>query len=139
MINHDLPEKLAEAPQYSDVEMMVQDFYKEQQIQGARIYYIHQYLHDLPVETASIELQRIKDAMTTHSHLLIDELVLPDSGASRFSMQWAFTMMAMFNSMERTMARWRKLLGDVGLEVPEVYFYGSELEYSILQAELRRS
>ncbi len=35
VINQDLPETLAEAPKYEDIEMMAQNFYQKQQIQGA--------------------------------------------------------------------------------------------------------
>ena len=35
VINQDLPPTLAEAPEYEDIEMMVQDFYQKQQIQGS--------------------------------------------------------------------------------------------------------
>ena len=35
VINQDLPETLAEAPKYEDIEMMTQDFYQKQQIQGS--------------------------------------------------------------------------------------------------------
>lgn len=35
VINQDLPETLSEAPHYDGVEMMVQDFYEEQQIKGS--------------------------------------------------------------------------------------------------------
>jgi hypothetical protein len=35
VINQDLPETLAEAPKYEDIEMMAQDFYQKQQIQGS--------------------------------------------------------------------------------------------------------
>lgn len=34
VINQDLPETLAEAPKYEDIEMMAQNYYKKQQIQG---------------------------------------------------------------------------------------------------------
>jgi hypothetical protein len=34
VINQDLPPTLAEAPKYEDIEMMAQDFYQKQQIQG---------------------------------------------------------------------------------------------------------
>jgi demethylsterigmatocystin 6-O-methyltransferase len=34
VINQDLPETLKEAPHYDDIEMMVQNFYEEQQIKG---------------------------------------------------------------------------------------------------------
>lgn len=67
--------------------------------------------------------------------LLIDEIVIPDTGASLFAVQLDFTMMAMFNSTERTDSHWRGLLGEVGLEVTQVYRYDPEMiEYSILEA-----
>jgi len=43
-------------------------------------------------------------------------------------------MMAFFNSAERTVTQWRKLLGEVGLELTQVYQYDPDLEYSILEA-----
>ena len=72
--------------------------------------------------------------MSPQSFLLIDELVIPDTGASRFAMQLDITMMAMFNSPERTVPHWRRLLGEVGLEITQIYKYDPELEYSILEA-----
>jgi hypothetical protein len=72
--------------------------------------------------------------MSEQSILLIDELVIPDTGASSFSQQLDFTMMAMFNSTERTVPHWRSMLAEVGLEITQVYRYDPELEYSILEA-----
>lgn len=72
--------------------------------------------------------------MSPKSVLLIDELVIPDTGASPFSMQLDFTMMAIFNSTERTVPHWRSLLGELGLELTQVYKYDPDLEYSILEA-----
>lgn len=77
--------------------------------------------------------------MAPQSVLLIDELVVPETGASPFSMQLDFTMMTFFNSTERTVPRWRELLGEVGLELAEVYRYDPDLEYSILEAVPGRS
>jgi hypothetical protein len=37
VINQDLPETLAWAPEYEDIEMMAQNFYEKQQIQGSYI------------------------------------------------------------------------------------------------------
>ena len=73
--------------------------------------------------------------MSPQSFLLIDEMVIPDTGASRFAMQLDVTMMAMFSSTERTVPYWRRLLGEVGLEITQVYRYDPELEYSILEAK----
>lgn len=72
--------------------------------------------------------------MAPQSLLFIDELVIPDTGASRFAMQLDVTMMSMFSSTERTLPYWRSLLGEVGLEITQVYKYDPELEYSILEA-----
>jgi demethylsterigmatocystin 6-O-methyltransferase len=77
--------------------------------------------------------------MSPQSILLIDEMVIPDTGASRFATQLDFTMMAMFNSTERTVPHWRKLLREVGLEISQVYRYDPELEYSILEAVASKS
>jgi len=134
VICQDLPETLSVAPKYEDIEMMAQNFYEKQQIQGAKIYYIRQCLHDLPDKEAKQVLQHIRDAMSSKSVLLIDELVIPDTGASPFSMQLDFTMMAIFNSTERTVPHWRSLLGELGLELTQVYKYDPDLEYSILEA-----
>ncbi|TGO67431.1 hypothetical protein BOTNAR_0042g00160 [Botryotinia narcissicola] len=118
----DLPGRLAEAPKYKDIEMIAQDFYEKQQIQGAK---------QVP--------QHIKDAMSPKSILLIDEIVIPDTGASPFSTQLDFTMMAFLGSTERTITHWRELLGDLGFELAKVHPYDTELEYSILEAVRVRS
>ncbi|CAG8958658.1 hypothetical protein HYFRA_00011499 [Hymenoscyphus fraxineus] len=133
VINQDLPGTLAAAPKYENIEMMAQNFYEKQQIQGAKIYYIRQCLHDLPDKEATQVLQQIRDAMSLNSILLIDELVIPDTGASPFSMQLDFTMMAFFSSTERTVSHWEILLGQVGLNLSQVHRYDTSLEYSILE------
>ncbi|TVY21109.1 Demethylsterigmatocystin 6-O-methyltransferase [Lachnellula arida] len=134
VINQDLPETLSEAPHYDGIEMMAQNFYEEQQIKGARIYYIRQVLHDLNDETAKQVLRRIRDAMSPQSVLLIDELVIPETGASPFSTHLDVTMMSFFSSTERTVPYWQRLLGEVGLQVSQIYRYDPQLEYSILEA-----
>ncbi|KAM3071367.1 hypothetical protein ACMFMG_008959 [Clarireedia jacksonii] len=134
VINQDLPGTLAEAPKYEDIEMMTQDFYQKNQIQGARIYYIRQCLHDLPDKEAKVVLKQIRDAMSSQSILLIDEMVISDTGASPFAMQLDVVMMAFLGAHERTISLWRKLLEEVGLEISHVHSYDPELEYSILEA-----
>lgn len=114
VINQDLTKTPSEAPRYDDIKIMVQYFYKEQQVKGAKIYYIRHYLHDLLDENARRVLQRIRDAMSSQSLLFIDELIIPETGASRFAMQLDVTMMSMFSSTERTLRSWRKLLEEVG-------------------------
>jgi hypothetical protein len=77
--------------------------------------------------------------MSSESILLIDEMVIPDTGASRFASQLDITMMATFNSCERTNSQWRKLLAEVGLEIKEAYSYDSEMEYTILEVVSKKN
>lgn len=72
--------------------------------------------------------------MSPQSLLLIDELVLPSTGASINAMQLDITMMAMLNAMERTQSHWTRLLGEVGLKITGVYEYGLYGEECILEA-----
>ena len=72
--------------------------------------------------------------MSPQSFLLIDELVPQVTDASPYAMQVDITMMTMFASGERTVPQWRKLLGEVGLEITQVYNYDPEIEYCVLEA-----
>jgi demethylsterigmatocystin 6-O-methyltransferase len=77
--------------------------------------------------------------MSPQSILLIDEMVIPDTGASPFSMQLDLVMMAFLGAHERTISLWRTLLEEVGLEITQVHRYDPELEYSILEAVPKKS
>lgn len=72
--------------------------------------------------------------MGPQSILLIDEIVLPDTGASLTALQLDITMMTMFNATERTLPHWKKLLAEVGLKITEVYDYDPYGEDRILEA-----
>lgn len=91
-------------------------------------------LHDLTDKAAEQVLGFIKDAMSSKSFLLIDEIVLPDKGASINAMELDITMMIMFNATERTLPQWKALLGEVGLKITEVYNYDIFGEESVLEA-----
>ena len=72
--------------------------------------------------------------MGPRSVLLIDELVIPNTGASRISVQLDMTMMSVFGATERTESDWRRLLHEVGFEVRKIHRYDPEIEYGILEA-----
>lgn len=101
---------------------------------GAKIYYIRKCLHDLTDEAAKQVLQHIKNAMSPHSLLFIDEIVLPEKGAPLTTVQLDITMMTMFNATERTLPHWKRLLGEVGLKVTEVHEYDPYGEDCVLEA-----
>jgi demethylsterigmatocystin 6-O-methyltransferase len=72
--------------------------------------------------------------MSPQSLLLIDEIILPDKGASINAMQLDITMMTMFNATERTLPHWRRLLEEAGLKITEVYNYDLYGEDCVLEA-----
>ena len=73
----------------------------------------------------------------TYSRLLIDEWVLPESGASLKAANMDINMGLMFNAMERTKGQWEKLLGDVGLEIVEIFSAPGAAE-AVIEAKVRR-
>ncbi|KAK8155027.1 S-adenosyl-L-methionine-dependent methyltransferase [Phyllosticta citrichinensis] len=93
------------------------DFITESQpVRGARVYYLRNILHDWPAEVCARILGRIKDALAPDSVILIDDLVLPDTGAHWYAASFDLLMMANYGARERSVAEWDRLLESVGLE-----------------------
>lgn len=90
-------------------------------ILGARAYYMHSVLHDWPDETCVQILTNLKAAMTPgYSKLLINENVVPDTGAHPETTGLDFNMMTI-GSCERTRRHWIRLLETAGLKVLKVW------------------
>lgn len=68
-----------------------------------------------------------------YSKLLINDIVLPDTGATRFATISDINMLALLAAMERSEAQWRKLLEQAGLKVIKVWQGTPE---SVIEAEL---
>ncbi|KAL3455606.1 S-adenosyl-L-methionine-dependent methyltransferase, partial [Aspergillus heterothallicus] len=107
------------------VEAMAHDFWKEQPIKGARFYYLRLILHDYPEDKAVILLKNLVAALGPNSAILIDELVLPETGVSLYATQSDITMMSALAAQERTTGQWDALLEKAGLKVKERYVYTS--------------
>ncbi|KKY34892.1 putative o-methyltransferase b [Diaporthe ampelina] len=59
----------------------VHDFFGPQPVTGAMLYYMRNVLHDWPREKAVVILSQVREAMGSGSQVLVDEIVLPTSGA----------------------------------------------------------
>ena len=70
--------------------------------------------------------------------MFIDELVLPNKGASLTAAQMDITMMATLASVERTEAQWRDLLGRAGLKIWKIHMYDLETGYGVIEAAPHR-
>ena len=99
---------------------------------GAKYYYMAAVLHSLPDERCRKVLQNIKYAMSDSSVLVIDEMVLPDSGISWRAAQFDLTMMCAHASMERTQTQWKALLDSVDLKIRDTYVYNPSYHQAVM-------
>ncbi|KAL4863224.1 hypothetical protein BDV12DRAFT_206701 [Aspergillus spectabilis] len=92
-----------------------------QPIIGAKAYYLRLVQHDWPDKQAKVILERLKDAMTADSVLLINETLVPESRVPLYDAWIDITIMGVFASINQTEAQFRGLLISVGLEVVKVW------------------
>ncbi|KAK4125427.1 S-adenosyl-L-methionine-dependent methyltransferase [Parathielavia appendiculata] len=112
------------------IERTVYDFHTPQPVKGARAYYMHSILHNWPDEVCCAILRNVKAAMCPgYSRLLINENVIPNTGA-----QWEATaldvlMLALLSSKKRTRVKCVRLLEEkAGLKVNEIDTFANGVE-----------
>ncbi|KAL2042253.1 hypothetical protein N7G274_004741 [Stereocaulon virgatum] len=104
------------------LEVIEHDFFKPQPIKNARTYYMHSVLHDWSDENCKRILRQLKAAMEpSYSKILINENVVPETGASWKMTSLDWIMMATGASAERTETQWRELITSVGLRVEGIW------------------
>lgn len=132
------------------IELQEHDFFSEQPVKGngsdinvlcvlttpgARAYYFKSVLHDWPDDKSLEILKHLKDALEPgYSKLLINERVIPPTGAHWLSTGLDITMMALFGAKERTEEDWRQLLGLAGLKIVKIWTWEPAAE-SLIEAE----
>ncbi|KAK2037189.1 S-adenosyl-L-methionine-dependent methyltransferase [Colletotrichum somersetense] len=116
---------------------MSHDFLTEQPVKGARAYYMHSCLHDWPDDVCGKILAQIKAAMKPgYSKLLINENVIPSTGAYWETSALDMVMLTLFCSKERTEGDWYNLLETVaGLKIVKIWSGGKGVE-SLIEVEL---
>ena len=76
-------------------------------------------------------------AMTKDSVILIDDMVIPNTGAHWHAAQLDLTMMSSLASMERSEQQWQALLEEAGLHIREMLPYTSKTRDSLIVAVLK--
>ncbi|TKX27145.1 O-methyltransferase-like protein 2 [Elsinoe australis] len=107
------------------------DFFTEQPVKNAKVYYLRNILHDHADERCETILKRTHDAMGDGGVLMIDELVLPNKGATWQSIQMDITMM-LLSSIERTRRDWESLLDRSGFVIEQIWTLDEETCYSVM-------
>ncbi|KAH8429529.1 uncharacterized protein LDX57_007191 [Aspergillus melleus] len=137
LILQDQPHVLAEIKSLNlAIEVTPHDFFKEQPVKGARTYFLHSILHDWNDETCQKILRRLADAMTPgYSKLLINENVIPDTGAHWQATSLDIIMMVDLAAKERTEHQWYELIEPTGLKIVKIWSAQASAE-SLIECEL---
>ncbi|KAI1778089.1 S-adenosyl-L-methionine-dependent methyltransferase [Hypoxylon cercidicola] len=138
VVLQDLQHSINKALPTPGVENMVHDFFKPQPIKGAKFYFLRGVLHNHPDHKVHQLLVNIKNAMADDSILLLDEMVLPESGVNAYAASMDMTMMSAFASSERSEAQWRKIIEHAGLQLSQTYNYNPESYESVMDIRIRQ-
>ncbi|KAL6717503.1 hypothetical protein ACLMJK_005418 [Lecanora helva] len=124
LILQDLPpmiERVRKDPP-KDIELMTYDFFTPQPIKGARVYYFRNICHDWSDEQCQRILTNTVNSMERgYSTILIDDFVLPNTGAPLRGGAVDFLMMMYTSGIERSLKHWQKLLDACNLEIVKVW------------------
>ncbi|KAI0006845.1 S-adenosyl-L-methionine-dependent methyltransferase [Xylariaceae sp. FL0662B] len=137
VVLQDQPFVLPHAAPMNGVETQAYDFWTEQPLHGAYVYYMRNILEDYPDTKALSIIKNIMPAMSANSILVIDEMVIPNVGASPRSTVQDITMMTTLASAERTERQWDTLLDQAGGRVLQKATYNAETGESIIAAVLK--
>ncbi|KEY68876.1 hypothetical protein S7711_03811 [Stachybotrys chartarum IBT 7711] len=137
LILQDLPVVIGQITDLDEsIERVSYNFHDEQPNKGARAYYLHSILHDWPDDVCKSILGRVKEAMKPgYSKLLINENVLPNTGAWWETSALDMVMLTLFSSKERTEADWHYLVEELaGLKIVKIWSAGNGIE-SLIEVE----
>lgn len=111
-------------------------FQPPQPVKHSRAYFMHAVLHDWPDDAVLRILENLKPAMKRgYSKLLINDQVIPPTGATLFQTTIDLLMMAMLASQERTQQQWSELLTRAGFT--NIRFYSDDIGLEgVVEADL---
>lgn len=137
LVLQDLPDTLRGVDLGTDaVELQPHNFFDEQPVRGARVYFMHIVLHDWPDDKAAQILGNIAAAMERgYSRLLLQESLLADDRPLAKVTVLDIIMMAGHCSAERSETQWAGLLAGVGLKIVKIWKPLGSIE-NIIEAQL---
>jgi hypothetical protein len=117
IVVQDRPEVIASAPKpdKGQVEFQAHDFFAEQQVGGADVYFFRWIFHDWSDKYCKAILRALIPALKKGSRILIMEHIVPEPGMltpfqERPIRHFDMVMKELFNAKERSENDWRKLL-----------------------------
>ncbi|KAK0665928.1 S-adenosyl-L-methionine-dependent methyltransferase [Cercophora samala] len=137
VILQDLPHVIDEVkanplPGFEQVETDTHDMFTPQTIKGARAYYFRNVFHDWPDEKCKEILENLRPALSKDSVVLIDDIVVPDVGASWRATLADMTMAVCLAAMQRSETQWQNMAHSAEFKVLKVLRYRKEFEDAVL-------
>ena len=109
-------------PRLQDIETRVHDFWNEQPVKYAAVYYLRRVLHDWSDDLCQKILRHQADAMAPDSKILIADMILPDMVQREDTYcYWLDLVMMTFGGKERNETDWLELLDKSNLELVRVW------------------
>ncbi|PYI00143.1 S-adenosyl-L-methionine-dependent methyltransferase [Aspergillus ellipticus CBS 707.79] len=136
LVLQDLPEVVATVKDlHESIEPMAHDFFTEQPVQGARVYYMHSVLHEWPDDMCHKILSNLVPAMTPgYSRALISENIVPSLDAHYETTSLDIIMLSIASG-ERTEGHWTKLIESSGLKIVKIWTAPKGVE-SLIECEI---
>ncbi|KAF7586328.1 hypothetical protein BBP40_009056 [Aspergillus hancockii] len=140
LVLQDLPLTLQRIEKLPDgIEAAECDFFSPQPVKGARAYFLRDVLHNWSDAKSVQILSRVVEAMDPeYSTLLIDDYVLPDTGAELRAAEMDILMWLHTAGLERTVSQWKSLFGLVGLELVNIW-HSARGNESVLEARVQQN
>jgi hypothetical protein len=136
LVLQDLPDVVKDVKLDAAISVEAYDFFQEQPVKGARVYFMHNVLHDWTDDLAIKILQNTAAGMEKgYSRLLIHESLVSSVKPLARVTTSDITMMACLAAKERTEEEWRELVEKAGLKVLKIWRPPQSVE-SVLEAEL---
>ncbi|KAI7228845.1 hypothetical protein KC343_g5817 [Hortaea werneckii] len=123
LILQDLPQTFASLQERPNgIELMEHDFFKEQRVKGARLYFLRSIMHDWADNKCIQILKQLAAALDCeHSRIIIDDFVVADMNVDWLTASFDLCMWLFFSGIERTYAQWQKLFSEAQLEIVKVW------------------
>jgi hypothetical protein len=119
LVVQDRAEVVALAPQEKpdNVEFQAHDFFEEQPLHGADVYFFRWIMHDWSTKYCVKILQALRPALKHKARIVLLETILPEPGVlspyqERAIRNFDVVMKATFNAKERTEGDWRAIIAD---------------------------
>lgn len=101
---------------------------------GAKFYYLRNIIHDYTDDECVKILKNIIPALDKDSRILLDDMVLSNSGVHWRAAAADLTMMTSLAARERTRDEWYALMDRAGLEILNIHTYNVTVETSVVVA-----